>query len=139
MKRRCEWGGCRELIEIGGSRYCETHKTESNRDYNKRVRNNEIVQQNGVSNKEISEFYASAEWKRVRQAVLNRDNYICQKCLREKGYVHEANLVHHRLVELRDIGGWEKRLDMDNLESINRSCHNKVWHKNSQKNRKEND
>lgn len=136
MKRRCEWGGCRELIEIG-SRYCETHKTESNRDYNKRVRNNEVIQQSGVSNKEIADFYASAEWKRTRQSALNRDNFICQICLKE-GRVHEANLVHH-IVELRDVGGWELRLDMDNLESINRSCHNKIYHKNSQKNRKEND
>ena len=132
MKRRCEWGGCRQLVDIG-SRYCETHKTESNRDYNKRVRNNEVVQQNGVSNKEIADFYASGEWKRTRLAVLSRDNYICQSCLR-KGKIHEANLVHHR-IELRSPNGWEKRLDMDNLESINRGCHNKVYHKNSQKNR----
>ena len=137
MKRRCEWGGCRLLVDIG-SRYCETHKTESNRDYNKRVRNNEIVQQNGVSNKEIAEFYASTEWRRTRKAVLARDNYICQKCLREEGRVHEANLVHHR-IELRSPNGWQLRLDMENLESINRSCHGKVYHKNSQKNRKEND
>lgn len=137
MKRRCEWGGCRQLVDIG-SRYCETHKTESNRDYNKRVRNNEIVQQNGVSNKDIADFYASAEWKRTRKAVLARDNYICQKCLIEEGFVHEANLVHHR-IELRSPNGWQLRLDMENLESINRSCHNKIYHKNSQKNRKEND
>ena len=78
MKRRCSWGGCRELVAIG-NRYCETHKTESDNDYNKRVRNNEVVQQNGVSNKEITEFYASTEWKRTRLAVLNRDNFICQK------------------------------------------------------------
>lgn len=132
MKTRCLWNGCRELIEIG-NKYCETHKTESNRDYNKRVRNNEIVvQQNGVTNKEIAEFYASAEWKRTRLAVLNRDNWICQRCLRE-GRVHEANLVHHK-IELRDVGGWELRLSMSNLESINRSCHNKIYHKNSSKN-----
>ncbi len=61
VKTRCLWGGCRELIEIG-NKYCETHKTESNRDYDKRVRNNEIVQQNGVTNKVIAEFYASKEW-----------------------------------------------------------------------------
>ncbi|MEB6212989.1 HNH endonuclease [Enterococcus casseliflavus] len=128
MKRRCEWGGCRELVAIG-TRYCETHKTESDRDYNKRVRNNEIVQQNGVTNQEIADFYASSEWQRARQAVLSRDNYTCQKCLRE-GKIHGGNLVHH-IIELRDIGGWEKRLDIDNLETINRACHNKIWHKNS--------
>ncbi|MBZ3642427.1 HNH endonuclease [Enterococcus casseliflavus] len=126
MKRRCEWGGCRELVAIG-NRYCETHKAQSDRDYNKQVRNNNVIQQNGVSNREIAEFYASAEWKRTRLAVLSRDNFICQKCLRE-GKVHEGNLVHH-IVELRDVGGWERRLDIDNLETINRSCHNKIWHK----------
>lgn len=131
MKRRCEYGGCRQLVDIG-SRYCLEHKIQNDRDYNKRVRNNEVVQQNGVTNKEIAEFYASAEWKRTRLAVLNRDNWICQRCLRE-GRVHEANLVHHK-IELRDVGGWELRLSMSNLESINKSCHNKIYHKNSSKN-----
>ncbi|WP_368742259.1 HNH endonuclease [Enterococcus casseliflavus] len=66
---------------------------------------------------------------KIRLAVMIRDNYICQKCLRE-GKIHEGFLVHHK-IELRVVGGWELRLDIDNLETINKGCHNKVWHKNS--------
>lgn len=131
MKRRCEYGGCRELVEIG-NRYCTAHKAQSAKEYNKNVRTNNVQQQNGKTNKEIADFYKSKEWRQTRLAVLSRDNYICIPCLK-KGYIHEGNLVHHK-IELRDVGGWERRLDMDNLETINRGCHNKVWHKNSQKN-----
>ena len=132
MKRRCEYGGCRELVDIG-NRYCSAHKAQSAREYNKNVRTNNVRQSNGKTNKEIADFYNSKEWRQTRLAVLSRDNYICQKCLRE-GRVHEGNLVHH-IIELRDPDGWEHRLDMDNLETINRSCHGKVYHKNSQKNK----
>ncbi|MHC5226910.1 HNH endonuclease [Enterococcus sp. LJL99] len=88
---------------------------------------------NGHTNEEIAKFYASAEWRRTRAFVLSRDNYICQPCLL-KGYVHEANLVHHK-EELRSPNGWERRLDVDNLEAINRKCHNKEKHYYSQNKR----
>lgn len=130
MKRRCEYGGCRELVDIG-SRYCTAHKAQTAKEYNKNIRENNVQQQNGKTNKDIADFYKSKEWRQVRLAVLSRDNYICQKCLRE-GRVHEGNLVHHK-VELRDIGGWEKRLDIDNLETINRGCHNTEKHYHSQR------
>lgn len=127
MRRRCEYGGCRELVDTG-NRYCTAHKAQSAKDYNKNVRTNNVQQQNGKTNKEIADFYKSKEWRQTRLAVLSRDNYICQKCLRE-GRIHEGNLVHHK-IELRDVGGWEHRLDMDNLETINRGCHNMVRHNN---------
>ncbi|WP_399533503.1 HNH endonuclease [Gemella sp.] len=36
-----------------------------------------------------------------------------------------ANLVHHK-VEVRT--DWSKRLEMSNLESVCRNCHNKIEH-----------
>lgn len=126
-KKRCNKAGCRELIDYDKG-YCEKHKQENNKFYNTYFRNEDTyINANGKTNKEIYEFYQSKEWKRVRKAVLDRDNWICQPCLRE-GRVHEANLVDH-IVELRSKNGWSKRLDMDNLEAINRSCHNKKEHK----------
>lgn len=125
-QKRCNMAGCRELVDFDKG-YCEKHLAEKDRDYNRFKRNEDsFVNANGKTNKEIYEFYQSKEWKKVREYVLARDNYICQSCLR-KGRVHEANLVDH-IVELRSPNGWEKRLDLDNLEAMNRACHNKKIH-----------
>ncbi|EIK0257160.1 TPA: HNH endonuclease [Staphylococcus pseudintermedius] len=69
-------------------------------------------------------FYHSKAWRYKRKQVLLRDKYLCQSCLR-KGYVNPVKngkrfYVHH-IVELKD--DWEKRLDMDNLETVCYKCH----------------
>lgn len=58
--------------------------------------------------------YNSAEWKRVRVAVLARDNHRCVTC--GKRGVLEVNHIH----EIARGGDW---FDMDNLEAICRGCH----------------
>ncbi|OCX40273.1 hypothetical protein KV46_10120 [Staphylococcus haemolyticus] len=70
------------------------------------------------------EFYHSKEWRNKRKQVLLRDKYLCQSCLR-KGYVNPVKkgqrfYVHH-IIELKD--DWEKRLDMNNLETVCAECH----------------
>ena len=65
-------------------------------------------------------FYRSSAWLKTREAVLARDNHLCQKCLR-KGIVTTTNTVHH-ITPLEDAP--ELALDMDNLESICPACHN---------------
>ncbi|GAX06955.1 HNH endonuclease [Secundilactobacillus pentosiphilus] len=66
-------------------------------------------------------FYHSSDWRSVRELVLRRDHFLCQECLRQ-GIVHTGNTVHH-IVPLKD--DWNKRLDLDNLETICLACHNK--------------
>ncbi|GAB5880318.1 hypothetical protein JMUB7530_27730 [Staphylococcus aureus] len=39
-------------------------------------------------------FYHSKAWKKLREIALDRDNYLCQMCLRED-IVTDANIVHH--------------------------------------------
>lgn len=75
------------------------------------------------------EFYHSNEWKEVRQAVLERDHYLCQICKRH-GVVRQATTVHH-LIPLRT--DYSKRLEMDNLETICQSCHNKEHNERSKR------
>lgn len=70
------------------------------------------------------EFYHSKEWRNKRKQVLLRDKYLCQSCLR-KGYVNPVKkgqrfYVHH-IIELKD--DWEKRLDINNLETVCAECH----------------
>jgi 5-methylcytosine-specific restriction endonuclease McrA len=40
---------------------------------------------------EYEEYLQSAEWAEIRDRVLERDDYICQGCLKE-----EATQVHHK-------------------------------------------
>lgn len=68
-----------------------------------------------------NEFYHSQEWHEVRQQVLERDMYLCQVCKRN-GIIKQGNTVHH-IVHLKD--DWDKRADLDNLETICPQCHNK--------------
>ncbi|HEQ3553578.1 HNH endonuclease [Bacillus subtilis] len=70
---------------------------------------------------EARSFYKSKAWHKCRQAVLRRDNYLCQDCLSNKR-ITQAETVHH-IEELRDHP--EKALDASNLVSLCFSCHNK--------------
>lgn len=46
------------------------------------------------------EFYQSIKWKKKRQAILRRDNYLCKEC-KKYGRITEAKEVHH-IVHLED-------------------------------------
>lgn len=74
-----------------------------------------------------NDFYHSQEWRAVRRAVLERDHYLCQTCKRN-GIIKTGNTVDH-IVPVRV--DWSKRLDIDNLETICTSCHNKKHERNS--------
>lgn len=67
------------------------------------------------------EFYASLKWKKKRQAILRRDNYLCKEC-KKYGRITEAKEVHH-IVHLEDAP--ELALCNDNLISLCKRCHNK--------------
>lgn len=58
-----------------------------------------------------------SRWNRTRIFILNRDNHLCQPCLRE-GRVHVATEVDHRIPKWK--GGTD---DADNLQAINATCH----------------
>lgn len=68
----------------------------------------------------LNRFYHSQEWKAARLQVLERDAYRCQVCKRA-GRLTVADTVHHIIPVKVDSS---KRLDLDNLESICRACHN---------------
>ena len=72
-------------------------------------------------------FENSAAWKARREDALRRDKYRCVECQRfgrktEDGLPVPAELVHHVVPLEVD---WGKRLSLDNLQSLCRSCHNK--------------
>ena len=65
-------------------------------------------------------FYHTPAWRRVRRLALQRDNYLCQKCLKEKGQVTPATEVHH-LVRVDDDP--QLALALANLQSLCWDCH----------------
>lgn len=73
-----------------------TH-TERWQEYNKfrqyiRQRNEEIFEENKEQwNSNYALYLSSEEWRKKREMILKRDNYICQGCLTEN-----ATEVHHR-------------------------------------------
>ncbi|WGH50174.1 HNH endonuclease [Enterococcus phage Phi_Eg_SY1] len=117
--KKCEVTYCRNKVPLG-TMYCDKHMKKGKSEYNKRVRYNS-------DNGKYSKFYHTPEWRATRKVKLLETPY-CEVCMR-KGITTKADMVHH-IIELRDPnGGWEKRLEMNNLESICYSCHNKHSHK----------
>ncbi len=63
-------------------------------------------------------FYRSKEWEKVRQYVIRRDKYLCQKC------GSPAEEVHHKIhLSPENINDPEIALSPDNLVSLCRDCH----------------
>lgn len=110
-------------IRLGNKSYTEDELQEYRKANGKRY--NRSVRQNGY-NTDYTAFYHSSAWRRLRQQVLMRDDYLCQHCL-AKGVVNDKDLIVHHKVELKD--DWSKRLDMENLEAVCFSCHNKIHKK----------
>ncbi len=67
-------------------------------------------------------FYQSDEWKQKRLDILDRDNYLCQYCLKNKNKIKIANTAHH-IKHLSDYP--ELALINSNLISLCKKCHDK--------------
>lgn len=75
-----------------------------------------------------AKFYATDEWQNLRQEVLERDHYECQWCKAE-GRVTTKDTVlevdHIMTVEQHP----ELALDINNLRTLCKDCHNKRHHR----------
>lgn len=60
-------------------------------------------------------------WRRVRKLKLDKDP-LCEMCLAQKKYT-KAKVIHHITSIQKDPGG---RLNLDNLKSLCRNCHEKT-------------
>lgn len=68
------------------------------------------------------QFYASAKWKRIRNYILIRDQYKCQRC-GDTGFLE----VHHKIhLSPDNIHDPKIALDEKNLVTLCRDCHFKV-------------
>lgn len=70
-------------------------------------------------------FYKSKQWKKKREAILRRDEYLCQECKRY-GKTTPAKIVHHIIpLEQRP----DLKLHNDNLVSLCFQCHEQMHNK----------
>lgn len=75
--------------------------------------------------------YKSARWKRKRERILKRDNYLCQWCKRY-GRTVEASTVHH----IKHADEYPELAFIDNnLVSLCTGCHNKAHPERARTNR----
>lgn len=69
-------------------------------------------------------FYRKKAWLNIIEIALDRDNYLCRRCVRlSKVRPNPAVIVHHIIPITKDF---TKALKLDNLESLCLECHNKV-------------
>lgn len=115
----CKFKGCIDLTRNQNG-YCDKHAEEYEQSIGKAKRErNRIYDKRREKN--ISDFYHSKRWQGIRLVALQRDNYLCQDCLKEKK-ITEAEHVHHTY-EVKD--NWERRFDIDILVSLCQPCHNR--------------
>ncbi|KMJ55222.1 hypothetical protein AB685_28400 [Bacillus sp. LL01] len=112
-QRPCAEISCGNLTE---KNYCKIHEKKGEENQRQITRAYNKYSRDPV----INTFYQSKEWKQVRALAFERDNGLCQRCLK-RGVLKPANVVHH-LVEVKE--DWNRRLDLEILESLCHKCHN---------------
>lgn len=107
MSRPCREFGCRNLVKSRSQQgYCDAH-AEKRSNWNKRIDRSGSTTDRG---------YGHA-WRKLRERILKRDNYLCVKC-RAAGRLVEATDVDH--IKAKTHGGTD---DESNLQSLCAPCH----------------
>ena len=105
-QRPCSYPGCPNLCE---GQYCDKHKTEARRKYDKYERPADINKKYGRA------------WKRIRDRYV-KEHPLCEMCLKD-GRLTPVEEVHH--INPLSQGGTHSN---DNLMSLCQSCHTKIHH-----------
>lgn len=71
------------------------------------------------------QFYASKEWRQLRDSLIIKRNMTCEKC--NGHFIDTSNLIGHHKEELNEnnINNPDVTLNEDNIEIICFDCHNK--------------
>ncbi|GHU52884.1 HNH endonuclease [Clostridia bacterium] len=103
-KHPCGHQGCPELTD---DYYCEKHRKESIKEYNRFRRDPQTVKRYGGA------------WRKIRARVLQA-NPLCNEC-KQHGRFVLATEVHH--IKPLSAGGTH---DYENLMSLCHSCHSRI-------------
>ena len=106
----CRHPGCPNLSDES---YCEIHRegavAESSKAYDQSKRD-----------QAMREFYISTAWRTLRRLKLNKSP-VCEECLKCKR-ISKAVIADH-ILPAREYPS--RRLDIENLQSLCRACHNR--------------
>lgn len=102
---------CGRILPVGERCSCQP---AYRRDYNRFRRD-----------KKIQQFRASAEWRAMRQQIIERDNGTDQYVLHTTGELRPGFSVHH-ILPLSTPEGWEARLSMNNLITLSGDTHSSI-------------
>ena len=83
-----------------------------------------------IRDKESQSIYNSMAWKKVREAVISRDNDICRLCF-DNGRITKKDLIHH-IEPVKD--NIQQVYNINNLICLCNKCHTKVHKQYEQKN-----
>lgn len=114
LKKICNKPGCTKLIDYS-DKYCEKHVFVDKVNEADRQKNYDKYRRDQKS----KAFYDSPEWRKTRQIVLVRDNYLCQDCL-DKNKITPYDVVDH-IIPIKV--NWSLRLELSNLRLLCHSCH----------------
>lgn len=77
-----------------------------------------------VKQDKIRKFRKSREWVKMREYILERDNYCCQISLQKGKIVSEKGLHVHHIIPISN--NWDLRLDPRNLITLSPEEHTNV-------------
>lgn len=120
LKKLCSYSGCRELVDYG-LQYCIKHKDiaeQQRKDSYKAYKARR-------TDKREEAFYNSGIWINTREQVLIHYKGMDLFEYYINNTIIPANLVHH-IVEVKDAGGWDNRLEFNNLFPCNLESHNTI-------------
>lgn len=106
--------GCNKVIplEMSACDAClkkrDDNKKATQKHYDKNIRD-----------KRSAAFYNSKEWKAKRVEILNKNNYICVHCLKNKTLNTATCVDHITPLKIR----WDLRLANKNLQPLCDKCH----------------
>ena len=104
-KKPCCYPGCPELTN---ERFCDKHRPQASREYNRYIRD-----------EDSKKFYNSTAWRKLSALQLKREP-LCAECLKA-GRIQHAEIADH-IKPIREGGA---RLDINNIQSLCRGCHNR--------------
>lgn len=75
---------------------------------------------NRKSKENSNGFYTTRTWRKLREKVLKRDNYMCQRCLIKFNLIETEYLQAHHIKSREHFP--QLQYDIDNLICVCRTC-----------------
>lgn len=117
-KKQCNHAGCVKLVDYD-TRFCTQHK---------QARPKQAYYERKLKDEKYLSFYNSKSWRKASE-LYRLSNPVCVECLKQN-IIKKADVVDH-IVEIKD--DWNKRLDIDNFQSLCHRHHNAKTKREQQK------